>query len=815
MNDEPERVPDQETLVGTAMEQFEISQKIGEGSIGTIYKAFDLVNQRDVAIKFLTREVTSSPQVLERFKREIQTTIKMSHPNIVKGFTAGVWEGCIYYYVMEFIDGSTLNDLMSREKMTEELAVEIMWQMGQALKYINEFGMVHRDVKPENIMITRQGVAKLTDLGLAKAKDDMSGVTLVGTIIGTPLYMSPEQAKGSTVVDIRTDLYSLGATIFHAVCGEPPFKGNSAPVVIAKHIGELPRPVRELNPSLSPGFEYVVSKLMEKDPAKRYQKPQDLLADLKLIQEGKGACTDTLVPWGALASEAKEKQFHFSYYPNEEDFEFALTAVANKLADGKSLADLLDFQEEMARQGFAIRLSFLSVERGLLSREQADRIRGAQRKQRFKEPGGEFGSLAVKCRFVSDAQVKQALAAQEEIRTKGEDRLLGLVLKEQGQLDDRQIKIILSQQQSLKHQGEDRMFIKLCEKKQLVSKPLIDKALTIQQNEVAMGSYREIGDVFIERKYVSRAARDAIMRAIRRKHITGEAIDDLLAEKEASIAKERTTATVHVDAVDLRKYSESVENLVRQGKKLFKQKDYAKAVETWKRVFEMLASHEETEKLLGRTKDLIENMEGHLRQADNFLELALRELETVLKLKPDHEGAAASAAKAAGKLQALRAAASGGEGAAAESAAPEVPVERRPAPEEREAAPRPGPSERTGMEEEPSEDEGGDRAGEDRQEAKSQRLLRSAKRFLKEGRASSATEKLMELLAEDPENEEAAQLLARIRKRERKTAAICLALIVLVLGGAAAGGIFLYGPLESLNLLFRLMGEAAKLLARM
>ncbi len=803
MPEVPESQAGGDDLVGTAMEQFEISQKIGEGSIGTIYKAFDLVNQREVAIKFLTREVTTSPQVLERFKREIQVTIKMSHPNIVRGYTAGVWEGCIYYYVMEYIDGSTLHDLMSRQRMTEELAVEIMWQMAQALKYINEFGMVHRDVKPENIMINREGVAKLTDLGLAKAKNDMSGVTLAGTIIGTPLYMSPEQAKGSTVVDIRADIYALGATIYHAVTGEPPFKGNSAPVVIAKQINEVPKPVRELNPALSPGIEYVIAKSMEKDPAKRYQKPGDLVSDLNLLKEGKGACTDTMVPWGALASEAKEKQFHFSYYPNEEDFEFALTAVANKLVDEKALMELLDFQEEMARQGLAMKLSFLSVERGLMSKEQAEKIRAAQKKQRFKETGGEFGSLAVKSRFVSEAQVRKALEVQEQIRAGGEDRLLGLILREMGLLDERQTGIILSQQQSIKHSGEDRMFLKLAQKKQLVAKPLVDKALTIQQNEVSMGSFREIGEILTERKYISRAARDAIMRAIRRKHLTAEPVDDLIAEKEAAVARERTTATVHVDGTVLRKYSEAVDELVKQGRKLYKQREYEKALETWRRVFDILASHDETEKLMAKAKDVVGNLEGHLKQARNFLDLALREWEAVLSIKSDHPGAVSDLASASARIAALAGkeevpesggqAGEGQPGASAGTGASGA-VQARPDPAEAAA--------------EEGEDEGAEKA-----EAKSQRLLKNAKRLRKDGRPGQAKLKLVEILEEDPGNEEALSLFDAIVRSQRRTAFACLAAIVILLAAAGTAGVFALGPDESLNLLFRAMGEIQKVLS--
>jgi serine/threonine protein kinase len=796
MTDEFDLSSERDTLVGTAMEQFEISQKIGEGSIGTIYKAYDLINQRDVAIKFLTREVSSSPQVLERFKREIQTTLKMSHPNIVKGYTAGVWEGCIYYYVMEHIDGSTLHDLMARERITEELAVEIYYQMAHALKYIYEFGMVHRDVKPENIMITREGVAKLTDLGLAKAKNDMSGVTLVGTIIGTPLYMSPEQAKGSSIIDIRADIYSLGGTVYHVVTGEPPFKGSSAPVVIAKQINEVPRPVRELNPSLTPGLEYVVRKSMEKDPGIRYQKPQDLMADLKLLQEGKGSYTDTNVPWGLVASEAKEKMFHFAYYPNEEDFEFTLTAVANKLVDPEKMGELLDLQEEMARHAVPIKLSYLSVEQEVLTEEQGEKIKLAQKRQRFKETGSEFGKLAVKARFVSEGQVKEALKIQEDIRSRGEaDKLLGNVLRDLGYLDERQINLILSQQQSLKHAGEDRLFTKLSLKKDLVSQPLIEKASTIQQNEIAMGRYREIGDILVERKYISESARAVLMRAIRRKHLTAESIDDLIAEKEALVSEERTTATIHFDDNVLRKYQERVDALVEEGKRHYKKREFRRALDAWEQVFQIYAAHDETEKLLRKTRDIVENLDGHLVQAGNFFELALREWKAVMKIKGDYPGVVSGIDQARKTLSKL----GGGRG---EPETEEVDDEAETV--LGEGTPRKAEA---GTDEAPeAEDEA------DRLEARAQRYLKHARRFVKEGRTKQARQKLFDILQGNPEHAEAATMLRDIDRRARRTAVVCLLLIVVLLGGAAAGGIFLYGPVESLNLLFRLLGEIHRFL---
>ncbi|MHC5019824.1 MAG: serine/threonine-protein kinase, partial [Planctomycetota bacterium] len=264
---------------GAVLGDFELGEKIGEGSMGTVYRGTDLIHHRPVAIKFLT-QLAESPNALARFQREVQTAIRMDHPNIIRGYANGVWEGCIHYFVMEYVDGITLSDYMKRERIDEMRAVKLILEVARALKHINEFGLVHRDIKPDNIMLTADGTAKLADLGLAKSAEGDTELTMVGAVVGTPLYMSPEQARGSSSLDIRSDQYSLGATFYHLLTGGPPFTGQSAPEVIAKQIQEEPVPVGDLEPDTSGGAQYVVAKMMQKNRDLRYATPDALIADL-------------------------------------------------------------------------------------------------------------------------------------------------------------------------------------------------------------------------------------------------------------------------------------------------------------------------------------------------------------------------------------------------------------------------------------------------------------------------------------------------------------------------------------------------------
>ncbi len=266
---------------------FKLISKIAQGAVGAVYKARQLSLDRIVAVKVLPRSLARDEQYVARFLREAKAAASLSHPNIVGAVDAGE-AGGFHYFAMEYVEGESLGVLLRREKtLPENRALEIAIQMAYALECAHKHGMVHRDVKPDNILIDAEGTAKLADLGLAKhVSDEANRLTQAGTVMGTPHYIAPEQARGDAEVDIRADIYSLGATLYHMVTGETPFSGSTPTVVSTKHLLEEAQPAHERNPEVSERTSRVIQKMMAKDPEARYATPTELVWDLDLVYEG-------------------------------------------------------------------------------------------------------------------------------------------------------------------------------------------------------------------------------------------------------------------------------------------------------------------------------------------------------------------------------------------------------------------------------------------------------------------------------------------------------------------------------------------------
>jgi serine/threonine-protein kinase len=259
---------------------YKLIEKIGSGTMGTVYRAIQLSLDRVVAIKVLSPHLAHKKDFAERFLREARAVAKLNHPNVISGIDVGEAAG-VRYFVMEYASGVTVGQLLQRGGAMDEARVaRIAMQIARALDHAHEKGLVHRDVKPDNILLTKDGVAKLCDLGLAKDRPE------VGVSMGTPHYVSPEQAKGDKDVDIRADLYSFGATLYHMLSGRTPFTGN-AKVVMVKHLSEEPPPLREIEPDVSETMDAIVRTLLKKDPRDRFETPAHLIEALESYEEGR------------------------------------------------------------------------------------------------------------------------------------------------------------------------------------------------------------------------------------------------------------------------------------------------------------------------------------------------------------------------------------------------------------------------------------------------------------------------------------------------------------------------------------------------
>ena len=260
--------------------RYEILEEVGLGGMATVYKAKDHVLNRLVAVKVLKDEFTTDTEFIKRFNTEAQSAASLSHPNIVSIYDVGHEdENNLYYIVMELVKGKTLKEIINDEGvLTWKWAVNIAMQIASALELAHKNGIVHRDIKPHNIIITEDGIAKVTDFGIAKAVSN-STITAFGTTIGSVHYFSPEQAKGG-FTDAKSDLYSLGVVMYEMLTGKVPFDADTPVSVALKHMQEEPKEPTELNSEIPTAVNQIVVKAMQKEPSARYQNATEMLHDL-------------------------------------------------------------------------------------------------------------------------------------------------------------------------------------------------------------------------------------------------------------------------------------------------------------------------------------------------------------------------------------------------------------------------------------------------------------------------------------------------------------------------------------------------------
>ena len=276
--------------------RYELQDVTGSGGMSSVYRARDTVLERTVAIKILHEHYSDDPEYVERFRREARALAQLNHPNIVTVIDRGEFEGR-QFIVFEHVEGENLKELIDREgQLPVDHALALVHQVARGLAFAHEHGVVHRDVKPHNVLIDADGVAKVTDFGIARSIEPADGLTETGTLLGTSEYIAPEQASGRCV-DERSDQYSLAAVLYELLTGSPPFTGDNFMAVAMKHVQEPVPSVRESRPDVSPRLDAIVSRAMAKRPEDRFPTTEALMAAL----EAERADTDGALP-PALAS---------------------------------------------------------------------------------------------------------------------------------------------------------------------------------------------------------------------------------------------------------------------------------------------------------------------------------------------------------------------------------------------------------------------------------------------------------------------------------------------------------------------------------
>ncbi len=283
----------------TALGDFRMVKKLGSGGMGDVYMGRQISLDRDAAIKVMAKHLANNPHFVERFYREARLMAKLDHPHIIRSYGVGQDHG-FHYLAMEYVDGGSLQGVLKRQgKLSTGDATHVILACARALEHAHEFGVIHRDIKPDNILLTRKGVVKVADLGLAKALEENLGLTQSGVGAGTPHYMAPEQAVNAKYADVRSDIYSLGCMFYCLLTGRPPFEGDSAMELLkAKEAADIP-PVRRLNPGVPERLDLIIGKMAARKPEIRYQNCTELIRDLEALGVASPALSFSTGPGGS------------------------------------------------------------------------------------------------------------------------------------------------------------------------------------------------------------------------------------------------------------------------------------------------------------------------------------------------------------------------------------------------------------------------------------------------------------------------------------------------------------------------------------
>jgi serine/threonine-protein kinase len=291
--------------------RYELEELVGSGGMSSVYRALDRLLERNVALKILHPHYGDDEEYVERFRREARAVAQLSHPNIVTVIDRGEADGQ-QFIVFEYIDGESLKQLVDRNgPLPARRAIELALQVADALAFAHQAGLVHRDVKPQNVLVTEDGEAKVTDFGIARSLDVEHGVTQTGTVLGTSNYLSPEQARGQTITP-ATDVYSLGVVLFELLTGEVPFPGDNFVAVAMKHINEPPPSLLERRPDVPVRLVHAVERALAKDPADRFPTMEAFAAELRacLAELGDADAARTFITQSPVLRESRPHRTH-------------------------------------------------------------------------------------------------------------------------------------------------------------------------------------------------------------------------------------------------------------------------------------------------------------------------------------------------------------------------------------------------------------------------------------------------------------------------------------------------------------------------
>ena len=469
----PESSKHDDPLIGRTICGCKVVRLIGQGGMGNVYVARQLSLDRIVAVKVLSPALSSNREFLGRFRREARALANLKHPNIVGVHDFGE-DGDIHAVVMEHVDGECVADMLLRSAvMPLPQAIGIVRQVAEGLACAHRQGIIHCDLKPENVLVTADGIAKVIDFGLAKSlRGDALRITQDGSILGTPNYMSPEQCEGLEL-DARTDIYSLGATFYRMVAGVDAFDGENPFAIMLKHKTEPAPDPRRFNPDVPAQVAKVILRTMAKKPDDRFQEASQIVA--------------------ALSEEAVAE-------PGPEP-----GRVPNPRRALAFLRDALDAELitiDQARQALAEStdepLSDTMVRKGLLTPEQADELHAREDAREKARRDQQFARFALDAGLATSAQVTRCVRMQQNRRKRGQPAKLSRIMVEEGILDQQQVVRVLLRQLKDAQRREDANFVEIIREHGLLSEAEISRCIAEQRRDEAQGRHKVLRQVVVE-----------------------------------------------------------------------------------------------------------------------------------------------------------------------------------------------------------------------------------------------------------------------------------------------------------------------------
>ena len=504
-------------LVGRIMGGCRVESLIGAGGMGAVFLGLHLALDRPVALKVLPHHLANTDGMIDRFVLEARAVARIEHPNIVQVYDIRAEEG-LYYIIMQYVDGpDTCALMMEKGPLPVKQALDIITQVARALVAIHGAGVIHRDLKPTNILLSKQGVAKVTDLGLVKLLrqthiDDVpEGTTDVGlmqthmsTRIGTPAYMAPEQAEPGSTVDGRADIYALGATLFHLITGRPPFEAATADEILeVQRIGPVPNP-RTINPWLPTRVCNIIARMMAKEPDHRYASASELLKELETLAESD------------LGREGPPLEYSLSRPALKLNAFLVSTVLERQLATGEQIEDCLRLQADLVSFGSPRGMSEIFIERELLTQEQLDEILTAYAASELQRHNSLFSRIALGAGVLHRDGLREAQTLQRDLVSKGQNPMrLDELLLQHGLLTPSMVDVILRAQESYVRNMDDSFFKQAGRQAGIDRDAIADTMRSLQS--ASADDPRSLVQVLVERKHLTPAqAQELVAEQLRR-----------------------------------------------------------------------------------------------------------------------------------------------------------------------------------------------------------------------------------------------------------------------------------------------------------